>query len=122
MILNIVLQSQGVFFHPLPGFSIKNSHGQRLFGDNPCEVTLKVPILSAGGYPISVGLADGARVGPGTHHSLQGALVFRPTSSPARRRGGLLGPPRLETRLAGQPIREDIGMTTAEKNDRHAHV
>ena len=114
--LKVGVESRETLSHPILGFYVKNSLGQRLFGDNTFLTTLgqdiavrpgtrfaarfvfQMPVLPPGDYAITVGLANGTQTDHIIHHWMHDALAFRSTASPLRA-GGLVGLPMLAIHL-----------------------
>ncbi len=114
--LHIVCEALEQLEHPIVGFFVKNSLGQKLFGDNTffhsqgdelstgagerfeARFTFQMPILPPGEYMIAVALADGTQVDHIMHHWMHDALPFRSISS-SLHANGLLGLPMLAVSL-----------------------
>ncbi len=101
---------------PIIGFTIKDSRGQALFGDNTylrysdyppfCEAGARLeaefcflmPILPAGDYSVGVAIANGSQQAHIQHHWVHDAISFKSEASSVAT--GLIGIPMLHIKLA----------------------
>ena len=100
---------------PIIGFTVKDSLGQALFGDNTylshvesplfcdkgneiqAEFTFQMPILPAGNYSVSVAIANGSQDEHVQHHWIYDAVLFKSESSSVST--GLIGIPMQKIKL-----------------------
>nr|WP_315482072.1 ABC transporter ATP-binding protein [uncultured Undibacterium sp.] len=104
---------------PIIGFTVKDSRGQALFGDNTylsysdfppfceagnhieAEFCFLMPILPAGDYSVGVAIANGTQQTHIQHHWVHDALSFKSEASSVAT--GLIGIPMLHIKLDQAP-------------------
>jgi len=113
--LRVHALAHAVLDAPIIGFTVKDSLGQALFGDNTylshiesplfcnqgneiiAEFTFQMPILPAGNYSVSVAIANGSQDEHVQHHWIYDAVLFKSESSSVST--GLIGIPMQQIKL-----------------------